>query len=114
MIEITDEAAGALGGECKGITPKVPLEGDDGERSHASPDHAEGGFSTSETGVEKTQTGYHDHYHGRGHNDVGLISRAVPLIQILDGCRSSISPVRSRDICVWWWWLEQISTVLAK
>ncbi|KAL8863976.1 MAG: hypothetical protein Q9198_010190 [Flavoplaca austrocitrina] len=96
MIQITDEAAGALGGEGEGITPKVPLEGDDGERSHASPDHAEGGFSTSETGVEKTQTG------------------AVPLIQILDGCRSSISTVHSRDICVWWWWLEQTSTVLAK
>lgn len=97
MIEITDEAAGALGGEGEGVAPEVPLKGDDGEGSHAGPDHAEGGFSTSQTGVEETQTGYHDHDHGRGHKNVGLISRGVPLIQVLGGCRRDVSLVHSRN-----------------
>lgn len=74
MIEISDEAAGTLCGEGQRVTPKVPLESQDGEGSHARPDHAEGGFSTSQTGVEEAQTGDHDHDHGRGHDDVGLIA----------------------------------------
>ncbi len=98
MIEITDEAARALGGEGERVAPEIPLEGDDGEGSHAGPDHAEGRFSTRQTGVEETQTRYHDDDHGRGHDDVGLISRGVPLVQVLDGCRRGISTVRFRHI----------------
>ncbi len=97
MVEITDEAAGALSRECERVTPEVPLKGDDGEGSHTGPDHAEGRFSTSQTGVEETQTRYHDDDHGRGHENVGLISWAVPLVQILSGCRRDVSIVHLRN-----------------
>lgn len=86
MVEVTNEAARSLGRECERIAPEVPLKRDNGEGSHASPDHTESGFSTGQSRVEEAQSWYHDHHHGRGHDDVGLISGGVPLVQIFDGC----------------------------
>jgi hypothetical protein len=50
------------------------LEGDDGGREHASPDQGQCRLSASKTRVEEGQTGNHDHDHGRGHEDVGLVA----------------------------------------
>ena len=96
MLEIANKAIGPRVGERERIAPEVPLEGNDGEGSHTRPDHTQGRFPACETRVEKAEAGYHEQHHGRGHNDVGLISRLEPLIQILRGysdCQSRCSRV---------------------
>ena len=64
MLEIANEAAGALSGKGKRVAPKIPLEGDDGETSHADPDHGEGRLSSGQAGIEEAQAWYHDDDHG--------------------------------------------------
>lgn len=41
VLEVTNEAICGLGGEGERVTPEIPLKGDDGEGSHAGPDHTE-------------------------------------------------------------------------
>ena len=80
MLEISDKAARSLCGESQRITPEIPLEGDYRERTHARPDHAQSRLSSCKTRVEEAQTWYHDHHHGRSHNDVSLVTSSIPLI----------------------------------
>lgn len=91
MREVADEAAGALGGEGEGVAPEVPLEGDDGEGGHADPNHRQRRFPPGQPRVQEAQSRDHDHDHGRGHDDVGLVSRRKPLVEILDGYTPSFS-----------------------
>lgn len=79
LVEVSDEAV-CRGTESERVSPEVPLEGNDGGGKHAGPDEGEGGLSASKTGVEECETGNHDHHHGRGHEDVGLITRREPLV----------------------------------
>ena len=80
MVQVTDVAVGGAGGKGEGVTPEVPLEGDDGKGGHTGPDHAEGGLSTGETGVEETEAGDHTHDHGGGDDDIGLITGLIPFV----------------------------------
>jgi hypothetical protein len=89
-IEVANEAAGSRT-ESKRVSPEIPLEGDDRSREHTRPNQGQGGLSASKTGVEEGQTGNHDHDHGRGHNDVGLVTRVVPLVQVLCDCLKSVT-----------------------
>lgn len=84
MAEIPNVAAGTACAKGERITPEIPLEGDDGAGEHAGPDQREGRFPARETRVEEAETRYHDQHHGRGHDDVGLITRLEPLVQVLD------------------------------
>ena len=86
MLEITNEAAEAGGRESQRIAPKVPLEGDDGNRHEAAPEHRQRRLSTRETRVEETQTRYHDYDHGRGHDNVGLVAGGKPLVEVDGSC----------------------------
>ena len=83
VAQITDVSVGRGRREGEGVAPEVPLESDDGQRSHTGSDHAQGGLSTGETRVEETQARNHDHDHGGGHNDVGLVTRLEPFVQVL-------------------------------
>lgn len=85
MIQISDETTFPLGGKRQRISPEIPLEGDDAERAHARDDHTQRGFSSSKARVQEAQAWHHDHHHGRGHDDVGRVSRRIPLIQIFHG-----------------------------
>jgi hypothetical protein len=87
-VEVANEATGSRA-ESKRVSPEVPLEGDNGGREHARPDQGKGGLSASKARVEEGQTGNHDHDHGRGHDDVGLVTRVVPLVQVLCDCLES-------------------------
>ena len=84
-MQIADEATGGGGGEGKRIAPEIPLEGDDGEGTHARPDHAEGRLPPRQTRVEETEAGNHDEDHGRGHDDVGLVAGLEPLVEVFGG-----------------------------
>lgn len=88
MVQVADEPVGCLCREGERITPEVPLKGDDADGPHTCPNHAQGGFSAGQAGIEEAQTRHHDHDHGRGHDDVGLISAGIPLIQILYSCEN--------------------------
>jgi len=83
LVKIADEWICSLVAESERITPEVPLECDDGSGSHADPDHGQGGLSAGETRVEESQTRYHDQHHRRSDDDVGLVTRLEPLVQIL-------------------------------
>ena len=74
MIEISNEPARALSREGQRIAPEIPLKRDDGEAGHANPNHTQSRFPSCEARVEEAETRYHDHDHGRSHDDVGLIS----------------------------------------
>ena len=87
MLHVADETIGCRGGEGERIPPEVPLEGDDREGAHTSPDHAERRLSPRQTGVEEAETGNHKQYHGRSHDDEGLISRLKPLVDVGGGCK---------------------------
>lgn len=87
-VEVSDEAIGG-GTESERVTPEVPLECDDGCGEHAGPDEGEGRLSPGEARVEERETRNHDQHHGRGHEDEGLVTRLVPLVQILGDCRCS-------------------------
>ena len=87
MLQVADEMARPLRGEGEGVAPEVPLEGDDGDGAHADHDHGQSRFPPGQPRVEEPQARYHDHHHGRGHDDVGLVSGRVPLIEVLFGCR---------------------------
>ena len=82
MLKIADEAVCGSRRESQRVSPEIPLEGDDGGREHTGPDEGEGGLSASETGVEESETGNHDHDHGRGHENVGLVTWVVPLVEV--------------------------------
>lgn len=68
------------------VAPEVPLECDDGTGEHASPDEGEGGLSAGEARVEERETGNHGQDHGRSHENEGLVTRLVPLVQIFGDC----------------------------
>jgi hypothetical protein len=81
-VKVADEAIGR-GAKSKRVSPEIPLECDDGGREHAGPDHGEGRLSARKTGIEEGETRNHDQHHGRSHEDEGLITRLVPLVQVL-------------------------------
>lgn len=85
MIEISDESIRRLSRKSQRVSPEIPLEGDDAEGAHARDDHTQRRFSSSQTRVQEAEAWHHDHHHGRGHNDVGRVSRAEPLIQVFYG-----------------------------
>jgi len=89
LVEVANETV-CRGAEGKRVSPEIPLEGNDRGREHAGPDKGEGGLSSSKTGVEKSEARYHDHDHGRGHEDVGLITRLVPLVEVFGDCKMSM------------------------
>lgn len=82
LIEISDET---IRGRAEGerVAPEVPLECNDRCGEHAGPDERKSRLSAGETRVEESEAGNHDHDHGRGHENVGLVTRLVPLIQVL-------------------------------
>lgn len=82
LVEVADEAIGRRA-KGKRVTPEIPLESDDGCGEHADPDKGERRLSASKTRVEERQARYHDHDHGRGHENVGLVTRVEPLVQVL-------------------------------
>lgn len=84
MLQITDISICCRRRESQRVAPEIPLEGDDRKGAHTSPDHAERGFAAGKTRVKETQTRDHDHDHGRCDNDVGLVTRLVPFIQVFD------------------------------
>lgn len=81
-VEVADKAT-CTGAESERISPEVPLESDDRGRKHTRPDEGQSGLSTRKTRIEEGQTGNHDHDHGRGHEDEGLVTGVVPLVQVL-------------------------------
>ena len=87
-VEVSDEAIGG-GTECERVAPEVPLECDDGGGKHAGPDEREGRLSAGKARVEERETRNHDQDHGRSHENVGLITRLVPLVQIFGDCGCS-------------------------
>ena len=91
MGQIADESRCALGGKGEGVAPEIPLEGDDGEAGHADPYHGQGGFPSRQAGVEEAQARDHDDDHGGSHDDVGLVSRGKPLIEIFLGYEGTLS-----------------------
>lgn len=91
LVQVANEAIGGVCAEGQRVAPEVPLESDDRGRGHAGPDHGEGGLSARETGVEEGQAGDHDQHHGRGHDDVGLVARLVPLVEVLGFCERTVS-----------------------
>jgi hypothetical protein len=80
-VEVANKAT-CTGAESKRISPEVPLESDDRGRKHTRPDEGQSGLSARKTRIEEGQTGNHDHDHGRGHEDVGLVTGVVPLVQV--------------------------------
>lgn len=113
MVEVTDETACACTAEGQRVTPKVPLEHDDAEGHHADPYEGQGRLSSSETGVEERDTGYHNQHHARGHDDERLVTGLVPLVQVFDGCTSlrsvsSLSPMDFYFIFLFFWCWEAV------
>lgn len=82
LIEVADEAVGRRT-KSQRVAPEVPLESDDGCGEHADPDEGERGLSARKTRVEERETRHHDHDHGRGHENVGLVTWVEPLVQVL-------------------------------
>lgn len=82
LVEVANKSVRA-GAKGKRVSPEVPLEGDDRRGEHTRPDEREGRFSARKTRVEESQTRNHDHDHGRSHENVGLITRTIPLVQVL-------------------------------
>jgi hypothetical protein len=80
-VEVANKAT-CTRAESKRISPEVPLESDDRGRKHTRPDEGQSGLSARKTRIEEGQTGNHDHDHGRGHEDVGLVTGVVPLVQV--------------------------------
>ena len=85
LVEVANEAV-CRGAESKRVSPEVPLEGDDGSREHTRPDKRQSGLSARKTRVEESQTGNHNQDHSGGHENVGLITGRVPLVQVLSHC----------------------------
>jgi hypothetical protein len=90
LVQIADEAAGT-GTEGERVSPEIPLECDDRAGEHAGPDEGQSGLSACETGVEESESRNHDQHHGRSHDDESLITRLVPLVQILGGCVAGLA-----------------------
>lgn len=86
MVQIADKPVGCSRAESQRVAPEVPLEDDDGERHHGNPDQRQGGFSSGETRVKEGDTGHHNQDHARSHNDEGLVTGLVPLVQVCGGC----------------------------
>lgn len=84
LLQVANETIRSVLAEGQRITPKVPLEGDDGTGEHAHPDHRQSRLSARKTRIQETQTRYHDQHHGRCYNDVRLISGLEPLVQVFD------------------------------
>lgn len=86
VAQISDISIGGGRGKSQRITPEVPLEGNNRERGHTGPDHTQSGLSTSKTGVKETETGDHHHNHRGGHDDIGLVTRLEPFVQVFGAC----------------------------
>ena len=86
MRQIANEAVRSRRAERQAVTPEVPLKGDNRASSHTCPHHAEGRLPTRQARVEEPKTGHHDEHHGGGHDNVGLIARLEPLVDILESC----------------------------
>lgn len=82
MVEVADVAIVRGRAEGQRVTPKVPLKDDNTKGHHGDPEHGEGGFSAGETRIEKRDTRHHDKHHTGGHQDEGLVSGLIPLVQI--------------------------------
>jgi hypothetical protein len=63
MRQITDEPTRATIAEGQRISPKIPLEDNDRERTHTRPDHGEGRLSPRKARVEKSEAGNHEEDH---------------------------------------------------
>lgn len=99
VVQVSDKPVGCGWREGEGVTPEVPLKRHDRQRAHACPDHAQGGFSAGQTGVEEAQARNHDQDHGRGHDDVGLVARLIPFVQVLRVYfQSAISGLFAHDL----------------
>ena len=85
MMEVSDEAICSGRRESQRVTPEIPLEGDDRERCHTGPNQTQGRLSPCKTGVQEAQARRHEEYHGRSHDDEGLVTWVKPLVDIL-GC----------------------------
>jgi len=85
-MEIADEAVRGGRAERQRVSPEVPLEDDDAERHHDDPDEREGRLSAREARVEEGDTGDHDQDHTCRDEDVGLVARLVPLVQVFGDC----------------------------
>ena len=95
MLKVADKAVCGGLGKSEGIAPEIPLEHYDGTRSHAGPDHAEGRLAAGEAGVEESQAGDHEHDHGGGDEDVGLVACLVPLVEVGSCCEALVNGLQS-------------------
>jgi hypothetical protein len=84
FLEISNVSICRILAECQRVSPEIPLEGDDGQRHHTRPDQRQGRLSAGETRVEETKTRHHYQHHRGRDDDVGLVTRRVPLVQILN------------------------------
>jgi hypothetical protein len=89
LVEVADEAV-CRGAKGERVAPEVPLEGDDGGREHAGPDHGQGRLSAGKTRVQEGQTWDHDQDHGRGDENVGLVTCCIPLVQVFRHWEKSV------------------------
>lgn len=86
MIEVADETVGSSAAEGQRVAPEVPLEDDNAKGHHDDPDKRQCRLSACKTGVEKGDTGHHEQHHRRRDDDVRLVTRLVPLVQVLGSC----------------------------
>lgn len=86
MLQVANKAVRGGLGKGERVPPEIPLEHYDGAGAHTGPDHREGGLAACETGVEEAETGDHEHDHGGGDEDIGLVARLVPLVEVGSCC----------------------------
>lgn len=86
FFQVADEAVRRVLAESQRVSPEIPLKCDDRARCHTRPDHAQCRLSPCKTRVEEAKTRYHDQHHGRGNDNVCLVTRLKPLVQVLDIC----------------------------
>ena len=53
VSEVANESAGPAGGESQRVAPKVPLERNDGERCHTTPDQTERRFPSCKARIQE-------------------------------------------------------------
>lgn len=94
LPQVANEAVGCILREAERVSPEVPLKRDDRARSHTGEYHAQSGLSSCQSRVQESKTRHHDQHHGRGHDDVGLVSRVVPLVQVDDICGENTQSVQ--------------------
>lgn len=87
MLQVSDKPTNPRGRKGERVAPEVPLKCDDRETGHTGPEHRKSGFPSSKAGVKEPQPWDHEEHHGRSHDNVGLVARGVPLVQVFYGWR---------------------------